>query len=370
MAASESSPGTGPDGTAAAVVAGAARATRAGRVRLEGLARDLFGDDGVRTDEARRTRIRAVLAELVRTIEGRMRRDLVLRLTADVPADVLMMLGNMTMPVAQPLLDGDGDRRVDHALVAVLARRVDEHRLVVQARAAMAQDPDLGAGASLAALAGHDDGAVAAAAQAMMEREAGRQARFDEPVLPLDDLPAAVRARLIWRVAAAIRRWIARAHVPAAAAAIDRAMAAVAGGVLANAVETPDHDAVAIGLARAMLRTGLADDAGTVAFAVEGHVAAAVAGLALRAGIGMDAAWDMVLDPDGARLLVLLRAAGIERAAAAALILRWPDGAAPFDAIGDRMAAYDALSVGAAQDAIDLYRLDPAYVGALQAAAR
>ncbi|MFD1951396.1 DUF2336 domain-containing protein [Sphingomonas arantia] len=369
MASSESSSGAGSDGTAVAVVAGAARATRAGRVRLEGLARDLFGDDGVRIDEARRTRIRAVLADLIQTIEGRMRRDLLLRLAADVPADVLMMLGNMTVAVAQPLLDGEGDRRVDHALVAVLARRVDEHRLVVQARTAMAQDPDLVERPLLAGLAGHDDRGVAAAARAMIECEAGRQARFDEPVLPLEDLPAAVRARLTWRVAAAVRRWIARQHVPAAAV-IDRAVAAVAGGLLATAAEVPDHDAVAIGLARAMLRTGLADDAGTVAFAVEGHVAAAVAGLALRAGIGMDAAWDMVLDPDGARLLVLLRAAGIDRAAAAALILRWPDGAASFDAIGDRMAAYDALSVGAAQDAIDLYRLDPAYVAALEAAAR
>ncbi|WP_076071068.1 DUF2336 domain-containing protein [Sphingomonas montana] len=364
MASFESLLADAPGGPAAGVLADAARSKRAGRVRLEALARDLFGDDAVRVDEAQRTRIRALLTTVTRTIEGRIRRDLLVRLAGVLPAHILMVLGNMTVRVARIALDADGP--VDPDLVAVLARRVDEHRLVTQAHIAVTQDPLLVDAPVLDGLTRHGDAGVAGAARALVERDAARRGRFDEPVLVPEDLPIDVCARLHWRIAAAIRHWIDRQDVMMTGA-IDRAVAAATGSALSGAAAVPDHDAVAIMLARAMLRTGIADDAGTVAFAVEGHVAAAVAGLALRAGIGMAAAWDMVLDPDGARLVVLLRAAAIDRSAAAALMLRWPDGAAPIDAIVDRMAGYDALSDAAAQDAIDLYRLDPDYVAALDA---
>ncbi|HEX8446621.1 MAG TPA: DUF2336 domain-containing protein [Sphingomonas sp.] len=349
------------------VLADAARAARTGRIRLEILARDLFRTDDVRIDEARRTRMRAMLDGLVRATEGRLRRDLVKRLEAAAPASVLMALGNMTLPIARPVLESAGTL-ADADLVAALARRVDEHRLVVQARVAAMQDPTLVARGLFAGLLVQANTEVANAARQIAELTAARFGPFEEPALGLTDLAEAVQVRLVWRVAAAVRHWI-DLHDRIAGAVADRAVAAAGAAMLADTAARPGLDRAAMALARGMLRAGIADDEATVALAAEGQVAVAVASLALRVGIGMAAAWDMVLDPDGARLVLLLRAAGLERSAAAALLLRWPDAAAPVDRIGDRMAGYDMISHADAHAAIDLHRLDPAYAAALDALA-
>lgn len=352
-----------PEGAGAAILAGAVRASRLGRMRLATLAGDLFHDDDVRIDEARRTRMRAMLDGLVRTVEGRIRRDVADRLEPVVPTATVMALRNMTLPIARPVLDAAG-ALADTDMVAMLSRRVDEHRLVVQARVAATQDPELVAGGLFAGLLTHTDPALAAAADAVDAQSTGRRGAFAEPALALADLAGAVQVRLIWRVAAGVRHWLALQGA-IAATLVDRAVAGAAGAAIAAAQAVQGHDVAAIALARAMLRAGVADDAATVALAAEGQVAVAVAGLALRAGIAMPPAWDMVLDPDGARLVLLLRAAGLERSAAAALLLRWPDAAAPIDRITERMAGYDALTTMMARDAIDLHRLDPDYLTAL-----
>lgn len=345
------------------MAANAARAARAERMRLAMLARDLVRGDDLRIDEARRTRMRAMLDDLVRTIEGRLRRDLGRRLEPVVPADLLRTLGDRTVPIARPLL-GYAGTLADAELVAVLARRVDEHRLVTQARIAATQDPALVAHALFADMLAHRDGDLAAAAGMVSTLAAARFGPFGEPALDVSDLPDAVRQRLVWRVAAAIRHWIGR-QPDGADATTDRVLAAAAAAMLADMAMQPGLDDAALLLARAMLHAGLADDDATVALAAEGQIAVAVAGLALRVGIGMPAAWDMVLNPDGAGLVLLLRAAGLARPAAAALLLRWPDGTTPVERIGERISGYDALPATAAHAAIDLHRLEPAYVAAL-----
>ena len=350
-----------------AVLADAARAARTGHARLAALASDLFRDADLRIDEARRTRMRAMLDDLIRTAEGRLRRDVADRLEPAAPAAPVMALRNMMLPIARPVLDAAGGV-ADTALVAVLARRVDEHRLILQARIAATQDPQLTERNLFAGLMTHADAGLADAARGVAALMPARAGAYAEPAATLADLPAAEQATLLWRIAAALRHWLA-AQDGLAAAAVDRAVAGAAGAILAEIATATGVDAAALTLARAMLRAGVADDAATVALAAEGQVAVAVAGLALRVGITMPAAWDMVLDPDGARLVLLLRAAGLERSAVAALLLRWPDGAASIDRIAARMAGYDALPIPAAQAAIDLHRLDPAYLRALDALA-
>jgi len=368
MAIADSLLSTVPHAAGAAIVAGAVRAARLGRMRLATLAGDLFHDTDIRIDEARRTRMRAMLDGLVRTVEGRIRRDVADRLEPVVPTAAVMALRNMTLPIARPVLDAAGVL-ADTELVAMLSRRVDEHRLVTQARVAARQDPQLAARGLFAGLLTHADPVLAAAAAELDALASARRGGFEEPALAPSDLGRAVQARLVWRVAAGVRHWLALQQDAAAATRIDRAVAGVGSAVIAAFAAVPGHDDAAIMLARAMLRAGVADDAATVALATEGQIAAAVAGLALRAGIAMPAAWDMVLDPDGSRLVLLLRAAGLERSAAAALLLRWPDAAAPIDRIAERMAGYDMLPLGTARDAIDVHRLDPGYLIALDALA-
>lgn len=347
-----------PDRTADAM-----RAARAGRMRLAMLERDLFQGEDVRIDEARRIRMRGMLGDLAGTVEGRLRRDLLRRLELAVPADLSTTLGDMAVPIAWPVLASAGTL-ADAGLVAVLARRVDEHRLVMQARIAATQDPALPGHAAFAGMLAHRDPDVAAAAGMVSALAAARFAAFGEPALDATDLPPPVQQRLVWRVAAAIRHWIGR-QPGGTNAGIDRAMAMTTAAMLADLAMHPGLDDAALLLARALLPAGLADEDVLVALAAEGQVAVAVAALALRVGIGMSAAWDMVLNPDGATLVLLLRAAGLTRPAAAALLLRWPDGAAPGERIGERIGGFDALPATAADAAMDLHRLEPAYVAAL-----
>ena len=345
------------------VLANAARAARSGHVRLAALTSDLFRDVDFPVDEHRRTQMRAMLDDLIRASEGRLRRDVADRLEPSSPPAPVMALRNMMLPIAQPVLDAAGGTG-DTALVAVLARRVDEHRLIRQARIAAMQDPELIARNLFEELLSHRDAGLAATAHHVAALMPARAGAYAEPTVSPADLPAAGQAALTWRIAAALRSWLATQDglLPAA---VDRAVAGAAGAIVTDMARVTGADDAALALARAMLRAGVADDAATVALAAEGHVAVAVAGLALRVGITMAAAWDMVIDPDGARLVLLLRAAGIERSAAAALLLRWPDGGVSIDRIADRMAGYDALPIAAAQEAIDLHRLDPAYLRAL-----
>ena len=352
-----------PTGSAAALLVGAADAGRRERARMAALTREIFLPDEARVDEARRSRIRDALDDLVATVEVDLRRQLAERLDhLETPA-LRASLESLSLPMARARPE-DAATLADDDLIALLSRRVDEHRLVVQARIAATRDPQATAAGLFEQLLLMDTEGIATAAANVRTAELRGFGRFEEPVLAPADLPADTYHRLVWRIAAAVRRWFVGAGVIAMADA-DRAIAAAAGKLIIGHDETQGLDTNATLLARAMLRSGIADDAAIVALATEGHVAVAVASIALRAGIPLPSAWDMVRDRQGGQLVLLLRASGVARAAVAALLLRWPDATTQLDVIADAIACYDELSIQAAADAIDLYRLDSAYARAI-----
>jgi hypothetical protein len=184
-------------------------------------------------------------------------------------------------------------------------------------------------------------------------------------VLARSELPAEVQHRLVWRVAAALRAYLVATQSIAAGDA-DRAIARAASAALAGYDEGEALPALAVSLARALQAAGQLDGALIEAALVAGHVTFAVAGLGVRAGIGADVAWDIALDPDG--LLLLCRAANVSRHHAAGLVLRLAhDG--DDERLAERLDEYDVSSPAAAAAAIDLWRLDPAYLDSIAALA-
>jgi hypothetical protein len=95
----------------------------------------------------------------------------------------------------------------------------------------------------------------------------------------------------------------------------------------------------------------------------EGAVSLVVAALATRAGLAFAAAWEMVTDGTGSRLVLLLRAIDMARAPAADIVFRLAvaGGGDAGDAAAGRIEAFVALDPGEARAALLPWRLDDGY---------
>jgi hypothetical protein len=140
--------------------------------------------------------------------------------------------------------------------------------------------------------------------------------------------------------------------------------------MLAGYDEAVTLEGRAFELAARLNRAGGIDDALLVRALTEGRLAFLAAALGLRAGIDASAAWDMIVDSEGSRLAVLLRAIGCARDAAAEILLRLAlvDRRAE-EGVADRIDAFDDLDHDRAASAIRPWRLDGEYRRAIAALA-
>lgn len=322
---------------------GAAELLASARARLAAAAAELSIPPAFRLTEWQRTTVARLHSELVREIEDDLRARL-----AEVFADegVQAALGSAHLPLVEPILAGE--RRLDAPLVAALLRRAEEHRLRSAADHSLLGD-----------LAGDEDEAVAAEAMSLLVLESGRVDAFGEPVIGRSDLPAEIRHRLAWRVAAGLRLYLVRRHC-LAAGSVDSALAAAVGGLLARYDEGGGADARALRLARRLDELGRLGDALLRRLLPEAGLPLLLAALAVRTGLGPADAWALLSDRRGA--LLLLRASGCGRDAAASILLQIGAGEA---SLPDRLEAFDALAAGDAEADLAAWRADPAYRSAI-----
>jgi hypothetical protein len=329
-------------------VDGAARLLASARSRLAAAAADLALPAALRLTEWQRGAVLSLFGALVRDAEDELRAGLLERLPVGVPEALGAALGSATLPIALPLLEA-GPLIGDPELLSLLLRRVEEHRLA-------------GAGAEralLADLAGDEDAVVAAEAMALLIAQNSRYDAFREPLVGRSDLPADLRHRLLWTVAAALRRYMILRHAVDPAAA-DGAIAAAARGVLPGYDEADGVEARAMRLAGLLLQRGRLDDAFAGRIADDMNLPVLLALLAVRSAIGFDAAWHLLSDRRGAPLI--LRAAGLERAAAAAILFRL----APSDAsAAAALDGFETLSDAEVARLAAPWRADPAYRAAI-----
>ena len=147
---------------------------------------------------------------------------------------------------------------------------------------------------------------------AMLLALSRRASPLDGSPLARTDLSAEAHHRLVWAVAADLRDAGARGD-EAHTAVLDRALVAAAERSLAAHDEGIGLEASAVRLASALASA----DRGGVAVAIEalGDRLLALFLALVAEGLGLDynAARDAALDPDGARLLLMLRALGTPR---------------------------------------------------------
>lgn len=321
--------------------------------RLAGAMADLFLDPEARLDDRTRLALAERLARAVGRLETELKRQAARLLAARGASAAAEALLAQRDGLALERLTRAGLLR-EEALIAELLAQV---RFALLAET-LPVTTEGGAGSVLVRLAGVPDRVVAAAAQALLLA----QSREDSP------LPAELHHRLVWQAAAAVRP--AETDPDA-----DRAIAEAATRNLAAHDEGERVEAVASRLAAAI--DARADELAPLLVEAlgDGRLPLFTAVLARAVGIDFEQARALVLEPDGERLWLALRAAQLDRQTIAriALALADADPVRDIEGFADQLERIAAVRPGEARYALapeTLHRDFRAGIAALARASR
>ena len=325
----------------------------AARERFAVAATDLLLPDQARLTEWQRLTAAGLLVRLVRAVED----DLRVRLAELFRSNEALhaALSSAHVPIALPILERAQVLR-DAELTTILVRRVEEHRFW-KARAGQPAEE------YLFELVRDSDDEVAAEAMELVIARSRRFDRFQEPVLAQVELPAELQHRLVWIVAAALRHYIAQQHQ---VRAVDAAVEQAAGAIVGSYDEGLSLEAAAMRLVRRLHRLGRLDGAALARIIDDGVLPLFIAGIAALCALDQAAAWEVLADPRGRGPALLLRAAGVERDEAAAILLalnrRGPlVSGAEGDETAGQLDLFDTVDRDSAREVLRLWQAHPAY---------
>ena len=325
----------------------------AARERFAVAATDLLLPDQARLTEWQRITAASLLSRLIRSIEDELRGRLAMRFEQH---DALhAALSSAHVPIALPILERAQVLR-DQELSTVLVRRVEEQRFWKANAPAGGDD-------FLFELVRDADEGVAADAMELVIARSRRFDRFQEPTIGQVELPAELQHKLVWMVAAALRQYIVQQH---SVASVDEPVEQEASAIIADYDEGESFEARAVRLAQRLHRLGRLDGPTLSRIVGEGVLPFFIAALSVRCAIDYAAVWEILSDPRGRGPALLLRASGIERPEAAAILLALnargqlfsgPEG----DATAVQLELFDSLDQAAAREVLRLWQADPAY---------
>jgi len=325
----------------------------AARERFAVAATDLLLPDQARLTEWQRLTAATLLSRLVRSIEDELRTRLAESFEDNQALHAA--LASARVPIALPILERAQALR-DAELGNVLVRRVEEHRFWKANIGTQAAD-------CLFEFVRDGDDDVARAAMELVIARSRRFDRFQEPTMGQVELPAELQHKLVWLVAAALRQYIVQHHQ---AVGVDGAIEEAARAVIAGYDEGRSLEAWALRLTRALQRDQRLDGTTLCRMAEEGMLPLFIAGISVLCGLESAAAWEVLSDPRGRGPALLLRAAGIQREVAAAILfalnargplLSGTEG----DATAAQIDLYDTVDRASAQEVLRLWQADPAY---------
>lgn len=332
---------------AAPAADGSDLARPAGRGRLPTVRVDFFLDPAKRLTEQERALMTVMLHELVRDLANALRAALPGGWLAANDDDDAALVATLTRA---GLLDEPG-------LMALLLRRADEERISVAARARGGRRE----ARVLQGLVANEQGAVAAAAMALILARGRRRDRFGQCLVASDDLPPQAAGSLLNIIAAALRTELAASR---GAPDADRELTIAVKAVARQRDQARSVATLTEGLIRDLDEAGSLTDELMLAAASEGELGFIAAALARRAASSVDGAMDELLSGEAGTIMALFRAASASRDLAAGLLAAIGDLLGVTDA-GEAIARFDAMS----RDDIDAARswldTDPAYRAAL-----
>lgn len=325
---------------------------------------DVFLPAEARLDDRTRAALAILLGALASTVEGEIREHGARLLTTRGEVALGARLATSGLPVIARLA-GAGLLRDPDFLSECLARvRVELTAAAIPVQAP--DDPDTPS--LLVRLARSPDRVVAIAATAVLGGESHRRAADERGVLAGTGLPAELHHRLVWWVAAAIRE---RDVVAAGEAlpALDRALAEAAMRNLAAHDEGERLEGAAMRLAAAIGAQTDELPALIVESLRDRRVALFIALVANALGVSYELVRELVLDPAGDRLWLVLRALDTPRDAIAEIgyLLSEADPRRDVEAFADTLDAVASVEPEAARSAVAPLRLHPDFRAALLA---
>jgi hypothetical protein len=245
------------------------------------------------------------------------------------------------------------------ALVRLLLRRADEERIATAANARSGRRE----ARVLQGLVSHQDGAIAAAAMALILARGRRRDRFGQSLLHFDDLNSDEARVLVHLICAALR---SEAAGLLGAAEADRLLSATAERVLASHDPGSGIDALTATLVRLLGEEEDLNDELIVTAAMEGEMTFVAHALAARSEVRADVALDELLSGSERRAMAMLRTAGVSRTVAASLLAGVGDLIGIPDP-GRAIDAFDRLTEEEIASARAWLTADPAYRRAVNA---
>ena len=333
-----------PDALAVRAAEAGARADRMLRASVD----DLFLPEAARLGDRSRSTVRQMLRALIGTIEHALRHH-----AAGLPGGRERAIPADDRRAFDRLMRSGLLR--DDALVTELIARVRQD-LIGQALPIAVGSPDMPS--LLVQLATAADPGVAQAARQLLAADSRRRAALEQGRMTDADLPASLRPSLIWSVAAAIRMGDDADVDQALVAAVEHrladaeAEAGAVGGAVGGGGD--DAEAAAMALARAIdariaERPNLLLDARR-----DRRLGRFVPVIAHGHRLSFEQVRALVLEPDGDRLWLALRALDVDRPIIAqiGLALAEADPARNIDLLADQLDAIAAVPAAAARKAL------------------
>jgi len=325
---------------------------RAGGDRLATVRADFFLHPAERLTEQERALMTAMLHSLVGDIADEIRIAFPTSMAAANDDQNLALVETLS---AARLLDRP-------ALVRLLLRRADEERIAMAANARSGRRE----ARVLQGLVSHADGAIAAAAMALILARGRRRDRLGQSLLHFDDLSPDEARVLVHLICAALR---SDAAGVLGAAEADRLLSNAAERVLASHDPGSGIEALTATLVGLLGEEDDLSDELIVSAAMEGEMTFVAHALAARSGIRADVALDELLSGSERRAMATLRTAGVSRTVAASLLAGVGDLIGIPDP-GRAIDAFDRLTDAEVGDARAWLTADPAYRRAVAALGR
>jgi hypothetical protein len=326
-----------------------APARHGGRARLRTVRVDFFLNPAERLTEQERALMTAMLHCLVGDIAG--------EISAELPSSWVAANDEDGASLVERLTEA---RLLDQSeLMALLLRRADEERIATAARARSGRRD----ARVMQGLVSHSNGAVAAAAMALILARGRRRDRFGQCLLAFDDLPAATAELLVQVIGAGFRKDLASAHGSAAA---DAELSNACARLLSRHDWSRSIEALTGVLVRLLEDNDGLTDEFILAAAQEGEAGFLAEVIGERAGTEPRWALDELLSGDPRHVMALLKMAGFSRELGAGLLASIGDLLGIVDP-GAAIGLFDSLSDDQVNAARAWLGTPPAYRSAIDA---
>lgn len=327
----------------------------------------------MRLDDRTRARVGATTSRIILAVESDLRAQAGRALAARDAPDLALVVADAGTGGAIEALLLDAGLFAHPEFVADLVARATQDLLAEALPMTAPSHPDQPS--LLARLSASPDGAVAAAAMALLAADVRRRTAQDGSSVARPDRRTDLRAELqhmiVWRVAAALCLHVAQ-RLGMVPAAVDRALTDAAQRSLAAHDESDGLEAAALHLAVAIGANAEELPDLLVESIADRQLPLFIALIAHATAISYDMARDLVLDPVADRLWLALRALDLNRDAVAriGLALCEADPRRDVDAFADQLATIAAIAVDAARAAMAPMRRHPDFRAAMIAVAQ